>query len=42
MNSDHESEWNFPSSTFKVEENKVPLFLDQAPFYSRVGLGEVK
>ena len=26
MNSDHESECTFPSLTFKVEENKVPLF----------------
>ena len=26
MISDHENESTFPSSTFKVEENKVPLF----------------
>ena len=32
MNSDHENECTFPSSTFKVEENKVPLFFGSDAF----------
>ena len=27
MNSDHENKCTFPSSTLKVEDNNVPLFL---------------
>ena len=38
MNSDHENECTFPSSTFKVEENKVPLFFGSDIIWGRYKL----